>query len=47
MQRLDRIADLVGANRRWLITQTQTPIGDERRAVADLGWAVERIREGG
>lgn len=47
MRRLDRVADLVGASRRWLITQSDTVIGDEPRAVANLGWAVERLREGG
>jgi hypothetical protein len=47
MRRLDRVADLVGASRRWLITQSETVIGDERRAVANLGWAVERLREVG
>lgn len=46
LRRLDRVADLVGATRRWLITPSTTPIGDERRAVAGLGWAIERIREG-
>jgi hypothetical protein len=46
MRRLDRVADLVGASRRWLITQSEAVIGDERRAVANLGWAVERLREG-
>lgn len=46
MRRLDRVADLVGASRRWLITQSETVSGDERRAVANLGWAVERLREG-
>lgn len=47
MRRLDRVADLVGAGRRWLITQADTVIGDEGRAVGNLGWAVERLREGG
>jgi hypothetical protein len=47
MRRLDRVADLVGASRRWLITQSEAVIGDERRAVANLGWAVERLREVG
>jgi predicted AAA+ superfamily ATPase len=46
MRRLDRVADLVGGSRRWLITQSESVIGDERRAVANLGWAVERLREG-
>lgn len=47
MRRLDRVADLVGASRRWLVTQSDTVIGDEGRAVANLGWAVDRLREGG
>jgi hypothetical protein len=46
MGRLDRLADLIGATRRWLITQAATAVGDERRAAADLGWAIERLREG-
>jgi uncharacterized protein len=45
MSRLDRLADLVGATRRWLITQAATASGDERRASAHLGWAIERLRE--
>ncbi len=46
MSRLDQVADLVGATRRWLITQSPRVLGDERRAAAHLGWAVERLREG-
>lgn len=45
MARLDRVADLVGATRRWLITRSDTPVGDERRASADLGWAIDRLAE--
>jgi hypothetical protein len=45
MGRLDRLADLVGATRRWLITQAPSAVGDERRAAADLGWALERLRD--
>jgi predicted AAA+ superfamily ATPase len=47
MRRLDRAADLVGATRRWLITRSITALGDERRGAADLGWAIERLRESG
>ena len=47
MNHLDRMADLVGATRRWLITQSGTALGDEERASADLDWAIERLREGG
>ncbi|RMH19822.1 MAG: ATP-binding protein [Acidobacteria bacterium] len=46
LSRLDKVADLVGATRRWLITQTPRSAGDERRAAADLGWAIERLRRG-
>jgi predicted AAA+ superfamily ATPase len=46
MGRLDRLADSIGATRRWLITRSPTPMGDLRRASADLGWVVARLCEG-
>jgi hypothetical protein len=46
MERLDRDAELVGATHRYLISQTPTPAGDERRASANLAWVMERLREG-
>jgi len=45
MNRLDKAADLVDASRRYLISQTPHPAGDERRASADLPWLLARIRE--
>jgi len=34
--RLDQAADLIGATRRFLVSQTSQPAGDERRASLDL-----------
>lgn len=45
MGRLDKVADLVGATRRWLVTRSDAALGDERRASAPLGWAIERLKE--
>jgi hypothetical protein len=45
MARLDRAAALVGASHRYLISQTRTPAGDERRASGNLPWLIERLRE--
>ena len=36
LARLDRCADMVGATRRFLVSQTPRPSGDERRASLDL-----------
>ncbi|MCE7937445.1 hypothetical protein DCC79_03115 [bacterium] len=35
-QRLERAADLIGATRRFLVSQTQQPSGDGRRASLNL-----------
>ena len=43
MKRLDRLADLLGATRRYLISQTPKPAGDEHRASADLPWLLRQI----
>ena len=47
LARLDRSADLIGANRRFLVSQTPVPAGDEHRASHSLGsfsrWLVERF----
>jgi len=36
IKRLDQVADLVGATRRFLVSQTAAPSGDERRASLDV-----------
>ncbi len=43
MSRLDDLADLVGASRRYLISQTAEPAGTDSRASANLGWLLERF----
>ncbi len=45
MARLDRVAALVGASRRYLISQTRAAAGDDRRASANLSWLIERLGE--
>jgi predicted AAA+ superfamily ATPase len=44
LDRLDRAADLIGATRRFLVSQTSRPAGDERRASDNLGSFLERLR---
>jgi len=44
MSRLDRVADMIGARRRFLVSRTRTPAGDDERASCDLDGMVERIR---
>ena len=47
LARLDRSAELIGASRRFLISQTPVPGGDDHRASHNLGsfsrWLVERF----
>ncbi len=43
MSRLDHVADLVGASRRYLVSQTAKPFGTELRASANLDWLLERL----
>jgi predicted AAA+ superfamily ATPase len=45
MARLDRAADLVGADHRTLLSQVRTPAGDARRASANLEWLLDRLDE--
>jgi hypothetical protein len=40
---LDRAADLIGASRRLLISQTKRVVGDDRRASGDLAWFLELL----
>jgi len=44
MARLDRAAALVDASHRYLISQTRSPAGNDRRASANLPWILERLR---
>lgn len=43
MARLEENADLIGANRRFLVSQTRSPAGDETRGSGDLPWLLERL----
>ena len=43
LARLDRSADLIGAARRFLLTRTRRPSGDERRASVDLDEFIGRL----
>ena len=43
MSHLDDLADLVGASRRYLISQTAEPAGSDFRASANLGWLLDRL----
>lgn len=45
MQRLDRGADLVNASRRFLISQTRHPAGDQHRASLGLDGFLDRLEE--
>ena len=45
LTRLDRVADLIAAERRFLVSQTRTPAGDERRASCNLEWLLEKIAQ--
>jgi hypothetical protein len=47
LQRLDRAADLIDADRRFLVSQTASPSGDERRASLDLPGLLERLQRAG
>ncbi len=41
---LDRAADLIGAEHRYLICQTPAPVTDGKRGVLDLASAIDRLR---
>ncbi len=45
MRKLDRMAELVGATHRFLISQTASPAGDTRRASCSLDWFLDRLNE--
>jgi hypothetical protein len=44
LARLERAADLAGAEHRYIICQTTAPAADARRGVLDLATALERLR---
>lgn len=43
MARLDRAAEMIGADRRFLITKTKQPAGGDRRASCDWKGLMERV----
>ncbi len=45
MARLDRAAGMIGATRRFLVTRTRRPAGDNRRASCNLGGLLERLSQ--
>ena len=45
MDRLNEAADMIGASRRFLVTRTTKPSGDNYRASCNLASFIERIRE--
>jgi predicted AAA+ superfamily ATPase len=47
MARLDAVADLIGATRRFLITQTPRSSGDDRRASCNLPNFLDRLQQSG
>lgn len=47
MRRLDKAADMVGASRRFLVSQTRRSSGDARRVSCNLSSFLARLRESG
>ena len=47
MRRLDKAADIVGASRRFLVSQTRRSSGDARRVSCNLSSFLARLRESG
>ena len=45
LQRLERTADLVGASRRYLVSQTKAPAGNDRSASTNLPELLQRLLE--
>ena len=43
VQRLNKVADLIGADRRFVLSQTRSPAGNEYRASCNLEWVLDRI----
>jgi hypothetical protein len=44
MARLEKTADLIGAKRCFLVSQTRNPVGDAMRASYDLSGLLKRIQ---
>ena len=42
--RLNRVADLIGATRRFLVSTTRTASGDSKRGSGDLKWVLKQLR---
>lgn len=45
LDKLDKLADLIDAPRRFLVSQTRMPAGDDQRASCDLEGLLERLDE--
>ncbi len=45
MDRLNKVADMIGAARRFLVTRTSKPTGDDYRASCNLPSLIERLSE--
>jgi predicted AAA+ superfamily ATPase len=43
MERLDKAADMIEANRRYLVSKTKTSFGGTERASCNLPWLLERL----
>jgi hypothetical protein len=43
LKRLDKAADLIGASRRYLVSQTSRPVGDARRASLNLSTFIDKL----
>ncbi len=43
MQRLDKAADLIGASRRFLVSQSSDAVGDDHRGACNLDWLIKHI----
>ena len=43
MRRLDKAADMIGASRRFLVSQAPESVGDELRATCNLQWLLQRV----
>lgn len=46
LRRLDKVAGMIGASRRFLLTRTPRPAGDEHRASLDLPSFLKLLRTG-
>jgi predicted AAA+ superfamily ATPase len=45
MDRLDNVAALIRADRRYLVSETPRTTGDRKRASCNLPWLLERLKE--